>query len=250
MTYSFNTQYAKQLYNNISNIVPIVFVNDDELTERATMHFDDSSQNVEIKFKSTADEIVDIAHELLHVRMQFYECFPLLSWPANHPNLNPGIEGLVKQIGDVVDNTYILHHLFTDTGMLPISDVFYDKIRRDIQRGTIQIAQSLPPESRPLVAAWRLRLVELSCSQFREKLSHDQNRLSTYFISHFQNKDPVVQDLFIHLRQNVVGSRLSNEREIGEALMGLRDKLGLPSWLYLATREKINNKWVLTHQNR
>ncbi|MGD8548867.1 MAG: hypothetical protein PVJ45_04540 [Desulfobacterales bacterium] len=246
MTYNFKTQYTKQLYNHVSNIVPIILINDDGITERVRMQFDDSSQNVEIRYKSTADEIVDIAHELLHVRMQFHDRFPLLSWPANHPNLSPGIEDLVKQIGNIVNNTYILHHLFIDTEMLPISNVFYDEIRRDIKRGTIYIVQSLPPESRPLASAWRLRLADLSCSQFREKLSHDQNRLSTYFISHFQSKDPVVQDLFIYLRQNVVGSRLSNEHELGDALMRLCDKLGLPSWLHLASRQKINNKWVLT----
>ncbi len=247
MTYNFKTQYAKQLYNHVSNVVPIVLIQDDGMPERARMEFDDRSQNVEIRYKSTADEIVDIAHELLHVRMQFHDRFPLLSWPANHPNLNPGIEDLVKQIRDAVDNTYILHNLFADTGMLPISDVFYDEIRKDIKRGTIHIVQGLPAESRPLVTAWRLRLADLSCSQFSEKLSHDQNRLSAYFISHFQSKDPVVQDLFIHLRQNVVGSRLSNEHELVDALIGLRDKLGLPSWLHLATRQKINKRWVLKH---
>ena len=247
MTYSFKTQYAKQLHNHVSDIVPIVFINDDGITEHARMQFDESSQHVEIRYNSSADEILDIAHELLHVRMQFHDCFPILSWPANDPNINPVTKNLVKQIRDVVDNTYILHHLFTDTGMLPISDVFYDEIRRDIQRGTIHIIQSLPPESRSLAVAWRLRLADLSCSQFREKLSQDQSRLSTYFISHFQSKDPVVQDLFIHLRLNVVGSHLSNEHKIGDALMGLRDKLGLPSWLHLATRQKINNKWVLSH---
>jgi len=47
MTYNFKTQYAKQLYNHISNIVPIVLINDDGITERARMQFDDSSQNVD-----------------------------------------------------------------------------------------------------------------------------------------------------------------------------------------------------------
>jgi hypothetical protein len=247
MTYNFKTQYAKQLYYHVSDVVPILFIQDDGMSERTKMKFDDRSQNVEIRYKSTAHEIVDIAHHLLHVRMQFHDRFPLLSWPANHPDLNPEIEDLVRQIRYAVDNTYILYNLFIDTEMLPISDRFYDEIRKDIKRGTIQIVQSIPPESRPLAAAWRLRLADLSCSQFGEKLKHDQNRLLTYFISHFQNKDPVVQDLFIHLRQNVVGSRLSNEREIGDALTGLRDKLGLPSWVHLASRQKINNKWVLTH---
>jgi len=247
MTYNFKTPYAKQLYNHVSNVVPIVLIQDDAMPERARTEFDDRSQNVEISYKSAADELVDIAHELLHVRMQFHDRFPLLSWPTNHPDLNPGIKDLVKQIRNVVDNTYILHNLFANTGMLPVSDLFYDEIRKDIKRGAIHIVQSLPAESRPLVTAWRLRLADLSCSQFSKKLSHDQNRLSAYFISHFQSKDPVVQDLFLHLRQNVVGSRLSNVHEVGDALIELRDKLGLPSWLHLATRQKINNSWALTH---
>ena len=189
------------------------------MPERARTEFDDRSQNIKISYKSAADEIVDIAHELLHVRMQFHDRFPLLSWPTNHPDLNPGIKDLVKQIRNAVDNTYILHNLFANTGMLPVSDLFYDEIRKDIKRGAIHIVQSLPAESRPLATAWRLRLADLSCSQFSKKLSRDQNRLSAYFISHFQSKDPVVQDLFLHLRQNVVGWRLSNVHEVGEALI-------------------------------
>ena len=245
MTYKFKTEHAKQLYSHVSNVVPIVFIQDDGMTERSRMDFDDKSQNVEIRYKSAADEFVDIAHELLRVRMQFHDRFPLLAWPVNHPDLNPGIKDLVKQIRIVVDDTYILHHLFTDTGMLPIGDVLYDEIRKDIKRGIISIAQTLPVESRPLFTAWRLRLADLSCSVYSKKLTHDQRRLTSYFISHFQNKDPVVQGLFIYLRQNVAGSRLSNENEFGNALIGLRDTLDLPSWLHLETRQKINGRWVL-----
>jgi hypothetical protein len=246
MTYKFKTEYAKQLYSQVSNVVPIVFIQDDGMTECSRMDFDDRSQQVEIRYKSAADEFVDIAHELLRVRMQFHDGFPLLAWPVNHPDLNPGIKDLVKQIRTVVDDTYILHYLFTDAGTLPIGDVFYDEIRMDIKRGIISIAQTLPVESRPLATAWRLRLADLSCSVYSKKLTNDQRRFTSYFISHFQNKDPVVQGLFIYLRQNVAGSRLSNMNEFGNALIGLRDKLDLPSWLHLETRQKINGRWVLT----
>jgi hypothetical protein len=245
MTYNFKTEYTKQLYSHVSNVVPIVFIQDNGMTECSRMDFDDRSQHVEIRCKSDADEFVDIAHELLRVRMQFHDRFPLLACPADHPDLNPGLNDLVKQIRTVVDDTYILHRLFTDTGMLPISDVFYGEIRKDIKRGIISIAQSFPVESRSLVAAWCLRLADLSCSVYSKKLTNDQRRFISYFISHFQNKDPVVQGLFIHLRQNVVGSRLSNEKEFGNVLMGLRDKLALPSWMHLVTRQKINGRWVL-----
>jgi hypothetical protein len=245
MTYNFKTKYAKQLYSHISNVVPIVFIQDDGMAECSRMEFDDRLQHVEIRYKSAAEEFVDIAHELLRVRMQFHDRFPLLAWSVNHPDLSPGIQDLVKQINTVVDDTYILHRLFTDTGMLPISDVFYDEIRKDIKRGIISMGRSLPVKSRPLVAAWRLRLADMSCSVYSKKLPNDQRRFTSYFISHFQNKDPVVQGLFIYLRQNVVGSRLSNENEFGNALMGLCDKLGLPSWVHLETRQKINGRWVL-----
>ena len=245
MTYNFKTGYAKQLYSHVSNAVPIVFIQDYGMIERSRMDFDDTLQHIKIRYNSTADEFVDIAHELLRVRMQFQDRFPILVWPSNHPDINPGLKNLVKQLTTVVDDTYILYQLFTDTGMLPISDAFYDEIRRDIKRGILSIAQDLPVESHPLVAAWRLRLADLSCSVYSKKLTNDQGRFTSYFISHFQNKDPVAQGLFIYLRQNVVGSRLSNENEFGNALIGLRDKLGLPSWLHLATRQKINGRWVL-----
>jgi hypothetical protein len=245
MTYNFKTEYAKQLYIHVSNVVPIVFIQDNGMTERSRMDFDDRLQHVEIRYKSAAEEFVDMAHELLRVRMQFHNHFPLLAYPVNHPDLNPGIKDLVKQIRTVVDDTYILHHLFTDTGMLPISDVFYDEIRKDIKRGVVSIAQGFAVESRPLVTAWRLRLADLSCSVYSKKLTNDQRRFSSYFISHFQNKDPVIQGLFIYLRQNVAGSRLSNTKEFGTALIALRDTLDLPSWLHLATRQKIHGRWVL-----
>lgn len=245
MTYNFKTEYAKQLYSHVSNVVTIVFIQDNGMTECSRMDFDDSSQHVEIRYKSAADEFVDIAHKLLRVRMQFYDRFPLLACPVNHPNLKPEIKDLVKQIRIVVDDTYILHRLFTDTGTLPIGDVFYEEIRKDIKRGNISISQSLPVESRPLVAAWRLRLADLSCSVYSKELTNEQRRFTSYFISHFQNKDPIVQGLFIYLRQNVVGPHLSNENEFGNALIGLRDRLNLPSWLHLETRQKINGRWVL-----
>ncbi|MFO8089999.1 MAG: hypothetical protein R6U13_09210 [Desulfatiglandaceae bacterium] len=245
MTYNLKTEYAKQLYSLASNVVPIVFIQDDGMAECSRMDFDDRLQHVEIRYKSVAEEFVDITHELLRVGMQFHDRFPLLTGSVNHTDFNPGIKNLVKQIRTVVDDTYILHRMFTDTGMLPISGVFYDEIRKDIKRGIISIGRSLPVESGPLAAAWRLRLADLSCSVYSKKLTNDQRRFASYFISHFQNKDPVVQELFIYLRQNVVGSRLSNENEFGNALIGLRDKLDLPSWLQLETRQKIDGRWIL-----
>ena len=245
MTYNFKTQYAHDLYSHVSTIVPITFVRDDGMPERAWMDFDDKSQKVEIKYKRTADEIVDIAHELLHVRMQFQDLFPLLAWPTNHSDLTAGIQDLVKRIRDAVDDTYIFYHLFADTGVLPISEVFYREIRKDLKRGIIHILQSLPIESRPLVTAWRLRIADLSLSEYGKNLTTNQRQLSADFISRFQSKDTAAQDLFIHLKQNMVGSSLSNEHELGDALIGLRDKLALPSWLHLATRQQINGRWVL-----
>lgn len=243
--YNFNTEYAKQLYDHVTMVVPIAFIRDNGMSERGWMDFDENSQTVEIRYKSTSDEIVDIAHELLHVRMQFQDHFPLLAWPTNHPDLTPGIEDIVKRIRDVVDDTYILHQLFANTGVLPISDVFYREIRKDIKRGIIHIVQSLPIESRPIVTAWRLRLSDLSMSEYGEKLTANQRRLSADFISLFQSKDPAAHDLFIHLKQNVVGSSLSNDQKLGAALIDLCNKVALPSWLHLATWQNIGGRWVL-----
>jgi len=243
--YNFNTQYAKQLYDHVTMVVPVAFIRDNKMSERGCMDFDENSQTVEIRYKSTSDEIVDIAHELLHVRMQFQDHFPLLAWPTNHPDLTLGIEDSVKRIRDVVDDTYIFHQLFANTGVVPISDVFYREIRKDIKRGIIHIVQSLPIESRPIVTAWRLRLADLSCSEYSKKLTANQRRLSTDFISLFERKDAAAYDLFIHLKQDIVGSSLSNDQEIGAALIDLRNKLALPSWLHLATRQNIGSRWVL-----
>lgn len=243
--YNFKTEYAKQLYDHVTMVVPIAFIRDNEMPERGSMDFDENSQTVEIRYKSTSNEIVDIAHELIHVRMQFQDHFPLLAWPTNHPDITPGIKDIIKRIRDVVDDTYIFHQLFSNTGVLPISDVFYREIRKDIKRGIIHVVQSLPAESRPIATAWRLRLADLSYSEYSEKLTANQRRLSADFISHFQNKDTAAHDLFIYLKQNVVGSNLSNDQELGAALIDLRDKLTLPSWLHLATRQNIGGRWVL-----
>ena len=243
--YNFNTEYAKQLYDHVTMVVPIAFIKDNGMPERGRMDFNENSQSVEIRYKSTSNEIVSIAHELLHVRMEFQDHFPLLAWPTNHPDLTPGIQDIVKRIRDVVDDTYILHQLFANTGVLPISNVFYREIRKDIKRGIIHIVQNLPIESRPIVTAWRLRLADLSISEYGEKLTANQRRLSADFISLFQSKEPAAHNLFIHLKQNVVGSSLSNGHKLGTALIDLRNKLALPSWLHLATRQNIDGRWVL-----
>lgn len=245
MMYKFKTEYAKQLYDHVTMVVPIVFIRDNGMAERGRMDFNENSQTVEIRYKSTSDEIVDIAHELHHVRMEFHNDFPVLAWPTNHPDLTPGIEDIVKRIRDAVDDTYVFHQLYANTGVLPISDVFYREIRKDIKRGIIHIVQSLPIESRPIVTAWRLRIADLSYSEYGDKLTTNQRRLSADFISLFQSKNPAAQDLFIHLKQNVVGSSLSNDQELGAALIDLRNKLALPSWLHLATRQNIGGRWVL-----
>ena len=243
--YNFKTEYAKQLYDLVKIVVPIAFIMDNKMPIRGKMDFNESSQTVEIRYKINPDEIVEIAHELLHVRMEFQDHFPLLSWPNNHPDLTSGIKDIVERIRDVIDDTYILHQLFANTGVLPISDVFYREIRKDIKGGTIRTVQNLPIESRPIFTAWRLRLADLSISEYNEKLTPQQRRLSADFISFFQSKEPTAHALFIHLKQNVVGYSLSNDQKIGAALIDLRNKLALPSWLHLATRQNIDGRWML-----
>jgi hypothetical protein len=249
MTYDFKTPYSQNLYSDLSTVVPIVFIRDDGMSECARMNFDEGSQKVQIRYTRTADEFVDIAHELLHVRMQFRDGFPLLAWPSGRRDLTPDIEDLVEKIRNAVDDTYVLRHLFADTGLLPISQVFYREIRKDLKRDIIHVVQSDPVGSRPIHTAWRLRVADLSLSEYDKVLSSNQRQVSTDFISRFQSKDPDVEDLFINLKQNVMGSKLSDEHQLGDALIGLRDKLGLPSWLHLATYQKINGTWGLRPWN-
>jgi len=244
MTYNFKTEYARDLHTRLSTIVPIIFIRDNDMVECARMDFHGGNQPVKVKYKSTADEIVDIAHELLHVRMQLQDGFPLLAWPDNL-NPTPEIKDAVKRIRDAVDDTYVLHQLFTDTGRLPVSEVFYREVRRDLKKGFIQIVRSVPSVSRPLETAWRLRLADLSCSAYGKCLTTNQRQLAGDFLSRFQGKDPAASHLFMYLKQNVLGVQLCDPHQLGCVLISLRDKLDLPSWLHLATWQQINSKWVL-----
>lgn len=244
MSYNFKTQYGRDLHSGLSTVVPIAFIADDGMAECARMDFDEGSQRVEIRYKSGADELVDIAHELTHVRMQFQDGFPLLAWPSDHPPARD-IEEAVKRIRDAVDDTYVLHELFVDTKVLPISQVFYREIRKDLEKGVIHIVQGLCPLSRPLATAWRLRLADLSCSEYYKCLTTSERDLAADFVSHFEGKDAAAKDLFTYLKQNVIASQLCSPQQLGCILIGLRDRLALPSWLHLATRQQINGKWKL-----
>ena len=77
--YNFNTEYAKQLYDYVTMVVPIAFIRDNGTPERGRIDFNGKSQIVEMRYKNISDEIVSIAHELLHVRMEFQDHFPLLA---------------------------------------------------------------------------------------------------------------------------------------------------------------------------
>lgn len=245
MTYNFKTDYARELHAQLPAGIPICFTRDDHMAECASMDFCEGTQSVQIRYKSTADEIVDIAHELIHVRMQFLHGFPLLAWPSNCSGLTADIEDAVKRIRDAVDDTYVLQQLFADTAQLPVSAVFYREVRGDLKQGIMRLVQSVPALSRPFVAAWRLRLADLSCCAFKSSLTTNQSQLAADFLSRFKDKEPAVRDLFMHLKQDVGFAQLSDPQQFGRVLLGLRDKLGLPSWLHLATRQRVNGKWVL-----
>ena len=155
------------------------------------------------------------------------------------------IEDAVKRIRDAVDNTYVLYQLFADTPQLPISAGFYREIRKDLKHGVMQLVRKAPVSSRPFLAAWRLRLADLSCSVFKNRLTTRQSRLAAGFLSRFQDKDPEVRGLFMHLKQYVGRDQVSDPRQFGCVLISLRDKLKLPLWLHLATRQRVNGRWVL-----
>jgi hypothetical protein len=245
MTYGFKTEYAHQLHQRLSAKVAISFIRDNNMAECACMDFSDAAQTAEIRFKSTAHETVDLAHELIHIRMQFLDGFPLLAWPTHSTIVTDDTQDAVKRIRDAVDDTYVLQQLFDDTGQLPISEVFYREIRRDIKQGYIRLLQAVPSASRPLAAAWLMRLADLSCCEFNSALTANQRQLAMDFLTRFQDKDPPARDLLEHLHQAVSKDDLHDPQHLGKALLDLRDKLGLPSCLHLATRQRVNGKWVL-----
>lgn len=209
------------------------------------MDFCDAAQQAEIRYKITADEIVDIAHELIHIRMQFIDNFPLLAWPTNDSVVTADIQDAVKRIRDAVDDTYVLHRLFEDTGQRPVSEVFYREIRKDIKHGIIRLVQEAPNMSRPLATAWRLRLADLSRHAFNRSLTPNQRQLSEGFLSRFVDSDTDARELFEHLRDTVKNENLQDPQRFGEVLLSLRDRLELPACLHLATRQRVNGRWEL-----
>lgn len=245
MTYKFKTNYADSLHQLVSARVPVSFIRDNSLAECGYMDFCDTAQQAEIRYKVTADEIVDIAHELIHIRMQFIDNFPLLAWPTNDSVVTADVQDAVKRIRDAVDDTYVLHRLFEDTGQRPVSEVFYREIRKDIKQGTIHLVQGVPNISRPLATAWRLRLADLSRDVFNSCLTPNQRRLSEEFLTRFMDSDTDALELFEHLRHAVKNDDLQDPQRFGEVLLGLRDRLKLPECLHLATRQLVNGRWEL-----
>ncbi|MDP8227051.1 MAG: hypothetical protein P9L89_05375 [Candidatus Celaenobacter polaris] len=242
MTYDFQTNYAGSLHQLVSAHVPVSFIRDNSLAECACMDFCDAAQQAEIRYKGTADEIVDIAHELIHIRMQFLDNFPLLAWPTNDSVVTADTQDAVKRIRDAVDDTYVLHRLFEDTGQRPVSAVFYREIRKDIKQGTIRLVQGAPNMSRPLANAWRLRLADLSLNVFNSSLTTNQRQLAEGFLSRFVDSDTDARELFEHLRHAVTNDDLQDLQRFGEVLLCLRDRLGLPACLHLATRQRVNGR--------
>jgi hypothetical protein len=245
MTYNFKTNYADSLYQLVSAQVPVSFIRDNSLNEYACMDFFDVAQQAKIRHKITADETVDIAHELIHIRMQFIDNLPILAWPTNDSVVTADIQDAVKRIRDAVDDTYVLYRLFEDTGQRPVSEVFYREIRKDIKQGIIRLVQEVPKMSRSLAIAWRLRIADLSCHVFNSSLTPNQRKLSEEFLSRFVNSDTDAYKLFEYLRNEVKIENLQDPRSIGEVLLCLRDRLELPACLHLAKRQRVNGRWEL-----
>ncbi len=99
--------------------------------------------------------------------------------------------------------------------------------------------------SRPLATAWRLRLADLSRNVFNSSLTANQRQLAEGFLSRFVDFDADARELFEHLQHAVTNDDLQDLQRFGEVLLCLRDRLGLPACLHLATRQRVNGRWEL-----
>ena len=124
--YNFTDEKVKELYDRLKVIVPIRFENNENIDSNAKM--DCKEDHALIKYKSCADEHIDILHELIHVQMFYEEGYCQLAWSTGDPRITSDLEDAVTFIRDIVDDTYVYHKLYTKYGIFPISPIFFSGI--------------------------------------------------------------------------------------------------------------------------
>ena len=244
--YVFKIEHAQKLSQDLISIVPIKFQIDNSMSVNALMDFDEQSQNVIIKFKSSADEQIDLMHDLLHVRMQFKDKFSLLAWQTNDSRITDEIRNAVSNMRDIVDDTYIFNSLYNEFDIFPISPNFFNECKKDIQDHKINHIQSITGINKILVGSWRLRIAQLVLNDFSLKIDSYQKEICEEFLSLFSNIDIKINTTLSFLESHITYQSVITPLEHGQALDNLKDHIGFsPSLLHLASRNKINNRWLL-----
>lgn len=246
IVYKFKTEVAEKVYRDLVPIVPIRFQLDNSMDVNAGMDFDEQKECVVVKYKNTADERIDLMHELLHVRMQFRDGFPLLAWQTSDPVATPDIRVAVSIIRDTVDDMYVFHALYMEFDTFPISPNFFRQCRKDIRAHRMHHVENKTGINKTLVAAWRLRIAQLSQEEFFPKMTTPQKEICEEFLSLFTKIDPEIQRTLSFLRSCVTPEAVATPIAHGQALEKLRDHLDLsPNVLHLAVRKNIAKTWVL-----
>lgn len=245
--YKFKTKPAATLYENLVCIVPIEFRIDNSMNVNSAMDFDEQRQSVVVKYKSTAEEQIDIIHELLHVRMQFSDAFPLLAWQKSDMLVTDEIRTAVKHIRNIADDTYIFHALYDEFHVFPISPNFFRQCRKDNKTRKRTQVQSETGINRVLVGAWRLRIAKLALERFSAQMTVHQKNICEEFLSLLTDKGDEIDHTFSFLNSNVTQQAVATTMEHGKTLERLRDHLGLSAGLlHLAKWEKRGQNWTLT----
>lgn len=242
--YTFTDKTVRALNDKLNRIVPIRFETVNSLSANAEMEC--QRTQALIHYRNSADEHIDILHELLHVQMFYKDGFSQLAWRTGDHRITNELEKTVKYTRDIIDDTYVFYQLYTNYSVFPISPIFFDECEIDCQNQRIGFMERENGINKTLVGAWRLRMAELVLEHFKAPLRCTNKKICRKFIKVFAEFDSDVKRLLNLIRQSVKPENMAITSKHAEALEILRDHFGYSSDIvYLAKWLKINDIWDL-----
>lgn len=242
--YAFATFQYREFAKRMEKVVPINWRQNDGIEANAKMWFDESSHSVVIEYKSGADEVIDILHELLHVEMFFEGGFRQLAWGSPPP---VSVQRLVYHIRNIVDDIYVFTVLSDRFGSFSLSPNFFAECKNDNRKQRICLADNeSDPHCQIAVAAWRIRMAEMAANEYADKLKPNQKKIVAQFLEAFKSPPVDVADLLKLIRKCAKPSDVSDVTRHSKASIAIRDHFGVPeNVLHLAAFQKKADVYVL-----
>jgi len=180
-----------------------------------------------VKYKKTAWQTVDILHELLHVRHFYVDGFGMLAWPDESPPTSD-VRQSVQHVRDIIDNTVVHRELWREYHFLPISNIFFDECRTDLERGLVGLARNKSGLNHTLLVADRLWMAKMCLSDFGTALAERDRPTCRDFLAHFSGKHHDAEEVVDFLKLLDDAKNLADPKEHEESQVEFVTMLGLP----------------------